>query len=224
MGPFISQIAVDFIGNDDEIVLFCKRCQLHERIPVHDGTGGIVRVPDKDSFCPGSDFLFQFFHGEFEFIFLIGRYQYRFPTCNGYAGRISQVRRVRDEHFISRVQESSHDDTDGFGYAHGHHDFILRVVVHVIPVMEKFCNFFPQFQKAPVGGIGGLLPFQTFDAGINDFIRRRIVRFPYAQGNDIFHGAGKVKEFTDARERHLFDIGCEFFIPIHWLVSLIDCV
>ena len=215
MGAFIGEITVDFIGNHHQVMLLGKVGDFYQRLSVHDGAGGVIGVANKDSLGPGSHFLFQFFHSEFEFIFSPGRHQHRFAPGNGYAGRIGQVSRIRNKYFVFRIEEGGHDDADGLRNAYGHHDFIHRIIIHMVSVMEKFCNFLAQREKTPVGRIGGFFPFQAFHAGINHLIRRRIVRFPYTQGNHVLHRAGQVKKFTNTGKRHRFNIGCHFFIPIH---------
>ena len=114
MLPLIRQIAVDFIRDDDEVMGFGKSSDLFQRRSVHDRSGRIIRISDQDGLRLWRDFLFEFFYREAEFILRIGRYQDRYAVRNRNAGRIRQIGRIRDQHFISRIQESRHDKADGF--------------------------------------------------------------------------------------------------------------
>ena len=114
MLPFIRQIAVDFIRDDNEVMGLGKSSDFFQRRSIHDSSGRIIRVSDQDGLRLWRDFYLQLLHRETEFILRIGRYQDRYAVRDGNAGRIRQVGRIRDQHFVSRIQESRHDKADGF--------------------------------------------------------------------------------------------------------------
>ena len=204
--PFVGEIAINFIGNDDEIMFLDKFGNLRQLVFRHHRARRIVRITDQKHFRLRRDFFFQRRDRQFEIIFFIRRDEDRRAARKLHAGRIRHIRGVRNEHLIARIQKRGHRNRNRFGHADGRDDFRIRIVLDAVALGKQFRHQAAQLDEPHIRRVRCLLFFQTLDASVDDFIRRRIIRLADAQRNDAFHRIRQIKKFTNPGRRDHRDI------------------
>ncbi|MNJ52155.1 hypothetical protein D3C77_474760 [compost metagenome] len=85
---------------------------------------------------------------------------------NGNASTYERNRRIRDvagsgnKYFIPRLNQRAKRQINRFTPAHRDQYFILRVILHLEPVVQVLCNGFPQLRRTSIGSITRVTSFQ----------------------------------------------------------------
>ena len=194
----VGEISVYFIGNDDEVMLFCKVRHGQKILFSHNGAGGVVGVANEKRLGLFGDMLFQLCCRDAEGVFLLGRHSHRHAAGQDSASLVGYIAGLRDQHLVSRGEDSTHGYVQGLADTYGDKDICIPVVGSAIILLVVPGYLLPQLRHATVGGVGSIALLQSIDAGFPDGPGGHEVRLSYAQGNDIFHLGSDVKELADA--------------------------
>ena len=97
----VGEVAVDFIGDDDEVVLFSEGGDLLKVVLRHDGARRVVRVADQKRLRALRHVRLEFLGRDAEVVFKLRGDGYGLASCKCHAGLIRDVARFGNQDFIT---------------------------------------------------------------------------------------------------------------------------
>ena len=196
--PGESKLRVDFITQYVQIVLnddfgYCLKVFL-----LHDGAGRIIREGKNQNLGLFRDRILQLLCRQAELVLRLKRNRNRYAIRQCNAGRIRNIARLRNKHFISRIKHGAHAKIDSFAAAYRDQGLRARIVLQAKSPAQISAAFLAQLQQTGIGRIEGLAPFQGINTLIADDPGRIEIRFPNAQGHHIVHLAHYIKKLANA--------------------------
>jgi len=195
----VGELAVDFVGEDDQIVLHGKGGDLCQLIGGHDSPGGVGRETEHQDARAGRDGLFQVGGAEHKFILGAGRDRDRLASGQRDARAVGDITWLVVEHLVARIEQGAQGEIDSLGDAHGDDDFVMGVVGDGEILLHILGNRAAQAWIAEIGGVAGAALFQGIDGGLADMPRRDKVGLTDTEGDDPLHRLDDFKKVADSR-------------------------
>ena len=194
----VGEVAVDFVGDDDEIVLFGEGGDFLKVILRHDGACRVVWVADQKRLRSLRHVRLKFFGCDAEVVFELCGDGHGLAARKGHAGLVGDVARLGNQDFIAGREYGAHGDVERLADADGDEDVFCRFIGNAVAARVVRGNFFTQFEHAAVCRVGGVALLKPVDTAFADRPRRDEVRFADAQGYDVLHLGGDVEVFSYA--------------------------
>ena len=141
----VRQVAVDLIGDDDEVVLLGKGRDGQEVLARHDGARRVVRVADEQRLRLGRHVLLELIRRDAELVLNLGRYGDGLAAREDRAGLVGDVARLRDEDFVAGGEDGAHDEVERLTDADRHEDVGVGVIGAVVLFCVMAGNLLAQF-------------------------------------------------------------------------------
>ena len=138
----IGELAVDFVGDDDEVVLDGEFGNLPNLFLRQGGSGRVGRVVEHQQFGFLADLFLQRFAGEFEVVLFGGFYSNGYAMSKDDDGIIRDVARLVIEHFVAGFNQGADGEIHGLADADGDEDFGVGVVFDASDFVDVTGNFF----------------------------------------------------------------------------------
>ena len=194
----IGQIPVNFIRNDDEIVLLGESGNFYEIFFRHHSACRIIRVADEKRLRARGDVGLELLGRDAEIVFKLRRNGYGFAACECDAGLVGNIAGLGDQHFITGRENGAHGDIEGFADAYRDEHILCGIIGNTVIPLVVCGNFLAQLQHAAVCRVGGVALFQAVDAAFADGPRGDEIGFSDAEGDDVFHFGGDIEVFAYA--------------------------
>ena len=192
------QLGVYFVGNDENVGAVKYGCYLFKVAPLHDGTRRVAGVGKYQRFGFVRYQRAQFRRGDFEIVFRLGFKNDGHTAAKSRQRLVADITRLWNNNLIARLNDGVQCGSNGFTAADGNENLGFRVVGDVVLSLGIHGDFPAESGHAPIGRVSRCAPLERADASRADLPRRRKIRLADAEGNDSFHGVGKVKETADA--------------------------
>ncbi len=199
----VDQAVVNFVGNDDQVVLFGNARNFQQTAQIHDGAGWVAGEADQQRLGARGDGGADRLRTDLKIVAGIGGQIDDIAARQDHAGRVAHKAGLRHNHFVAGVKDRLHRQVHRLADADRDQHFLFDIVGDgAIATAQVVCHSFAQFIGAGVGGVGGVAVLQAPNAGLQNRRRRHKVRLADAQADDIFHRGGNVEVFADAGRRH----------------------
>ena len=202
----IGQFGVDFIRDHVQVMFQTDLCHLLEILPAHDGAGRIVREREDQNLGLIRDMFLHLCCGKAEFILLLQGDRYRNAVCQSRTGDIGDIARLRDQHFIARIEHGPEGQIDRLRSPHRDKALAGRIIDDIQPSLQILCNFSAQFHQTCVRSVEGLAPLQGIDALIAHRPRRVKIRLSDAKRDHIIHLGHNIEKLPDPRRFQAFGL------------------
>ena len=194
----VSQFSVDLIGKDVKIVLLHDLCNGLQVFFFHDRPGRVIGEGKHQDLGIRCYRLLQFFCRKAEAVLFLQVDDHRLPACQDRAGLIGNIRGLRDQYLIPRIDQRPEHQVNGLGAADRNEDLMVIVIIDSLGAFHIGGDLHLQLFEAGVGGIERPSLLQGINAFIPDMPGRVEVRFTDAQGNGVLHFRNDIEEFPDA--------------------------
>ena len=172
----VREVAVDLVGDDDEVVLLGEGGDSEEVLARHDGARRVVRVADEQHLRFRRHVLLELVWRDAELVLNLGRHGDGLAAREDRAGLIGDVARLRDEDFVARREDGAHDEVERLADADRHEDVRVSIVGAVVLLLVVLGNLLAQFGQAAVSRVRGVALLEAVDAALADGPRRDEVR------------------------------------------------
>ena len=172
----VREVAVDLVGDDDEVVLLGEGGNREQVLARHDGARRVVRVADEQHLRLWRHVLLELVRRDAELILDLGRHGDGLAAREDRAGLIGDVARLRDEDFVARREDGAHDEVERLADADRHEDVRVSIVGAVVLLLVVLGNLLAQLGQAAVGRVRGVALLKAVDAALADGPRRDEVR------------------------------------------------
>ena len=172
----VREVAVDLVGDDDEVVLLGEGRDGQEVLARHDGARRVVRVADEQHLRLWRHVLLELVRRDAELILDLGRHGDGLAAREDRAGLIGDVAWLWDEDLIARREDGAHDEVERLTDADRHEDVGVGVIGAVVLFCVMAGNLLAQFGQAAVGRVRGVALLEAVDAALADGPRRDEVR------------------------------------------------
>jgi hypothetical protein len=149
----IHQPVINFIGDNQQIVFFGNLSYISQAFTGHHRAGWVVGIADQQHFGAGRDRCFDFFACHLEVVFYAGIDDDGCSPRKNDFGRVSHKTRLRDDHFITRIENRRHRQIQRLAHPDGDQNLRITVVVDAVQAVEVSADRLPQFERAAVAGI-----------------------------------------------------------------------
>ena len=197
----VREVAVNFIRDDDEVVLLRKLRDGEEILARHDRARRVVRVADEQHFRLFRQMLLELGGSDAKFVLELRRHRDGHAACEDRAGLVRDVARLGDQHFVTRREQRAHREVECFADTDCHEHVGLGIVVRIIAVGIVLADFFAELERAAVRRVRRVALLEAVDAALTDRPRRDEIRLADAERDDVFHLRCDVEEFADAGRR-----------------------
>ncbi len=201
----VKQLAVDLVGEDDQVVLHGQRGDFFQLRFRHDAAGGIRGEVHRQDLGLRRDGLFHILGHEGEFVFLTCLHDDGDAVGHLDAGRVADVAGLVIDHLVPRIQYRTEGDVERLGDADGDEDLRLGIVGHAELLLNVLADRHAQRFEAEVGGVARLALFERANHRLADRPRRRFVRLADAKGNDIAATDDEFEKVANAGARQIAD-------------------
>ena len=164
----VEEFAVNFVGEDEEVVFDSEGGDFFEFLRGHDATGGIGGEVENEDAGIGSDDFFDVLSQDGELIFLAGIDDDRHAVSHFDAGAVGDVAGFVIDDFIAGVEDGAEGDVEGFGDANGDEDLGFGVVADVEELIDVIGDGDTKAFESEIGGVAGLAAFERFDGGVTN--------------------------------------------------------
>ena len=210
----VDQLTVNFVGENNEVVLLDDGHERFEVALLHDRAGGIVGERDEDRLGTRSDRLLDLRDVELELVLDETFHADRSRPRQRHKRRVTDETGFGNEHFVAGSAHCSERRVERFGRADGDDDLACRIVMHADEAVEIFADRLAQFHKSGVGGVLRLALQDAVDACLAESVRSDEIRLADAEGNAILARRGDLEKFPYARRLHISCNGVEHFCII----------
>ena len=215
LASVVKQLAVDLIGEDEQIVLHGKGGDLFQLLRGHDAAGGIRGEVQRDDLGLRRDGFLHIGGHEGEVVFLTRVHHDGHAVGHLDAGAVADVAGLVVDDFVARIQNGAEGDVERLADADGDEDLGLRVVGDAELLFHILADEYAEGLQAEVRGVAGLAFFQRADDGLADGPGGGFIRLADAEGDDIRAADDELEEVTNARAREVADLGTEFIMVVH---------
>ena len=202
----VSQLRVDLVGHDKNILLHTDLRDLTQILLLQDGSRRIVRKRQYQNLCFLRDRVEQFLRRQAELVFLFQIDDHRHAARQNHTGLIGHIAGLGNQHFLPRVQHHTHADVDRLRTAHCDQDLLHRIILQILTSLHIVGDLLPQLLQSGVGCIECAPFLQRVDSLIPDVPGRVKVRLAHPQRNRIRHLTYNIKKFPDTRERDIHNL------------------
>ena len=196
--PVVGKLAVDLVGDDDEVVFSGKGGDPFEFFQRHDGTGRVGREVKHQDAGPVGDGALQIGCAEHKAFRRSGCHGHRFSSSKRDARSIRDVAGLVVENLVARIQQGSESEIDRFGDAHSHDDLVVRIVGNGEVSLHILGDRASEAGRTQVRGVTGPAFLQRINSRFADVPGRDEIWFADAEGNDILHRLDNLKKVADS--------------------------
>ena len=164
----VRQVAVDLVGDDDEVVLLGKGRDGQEILARHDGACRVVRIADEQRLRPGGHVLFELVRRDAELVLNLGRHGDGLAARENRAGLVGDVARLRDQDLVARREDGAHDEVERLADTDCHEDVGVGIIRAAVLVGVVAGNLLAQLGQAAVCRIRGVSLLEAVDAALAD--------------------------------------------------------
>ena len=202
----VSQLRVDVVRNDQQIVLACDLGNAFGLFIRQHGARGIAGEVQQDRLGPGRDGFFQIVRIEGERVLLVGIHADRHAVCHADLRHIGNVAGFVENDLIAGGGNGTDHQVQRLADANGDQAFALGIVLHPVVPCQIVADRFTQGESPQIACVAGSALFQRKKGTFADRPRRHEIRFPHAQRDHILHGADDIKKLADSAFRQDVDM------------------
>ena len=170
---------------------------------------GIVRIRQDEHLGAGRDAVQKLLGGQLKIVFCLGFNNDGLATAQSGNGLVANVTGLGDDNFITGGSNGADAGVNGLRAANGYKNFTLWVIGNVVFSFNVAPNLLAEHFKTAVGRVARFAALERENARFADLPRGGEIGFTNTKGNDVFHCAGNIKEFTNARGLDTNDCGGE---------------
>ena len=193
----VGELGVNFVGDDEKIVLFDEGDDGFELLLRHDAARGVVGVGEDDRLGAGGDRLFERFGREDKAVLRAA------PDGDGRAaaqlhdGRVRDVGGIGDQNFIADIADGAESKVDALARPHRDDD-VLGGIFHRKALFQVPRDEGAQLLKPAVARVLREAALQRADARRTHLPRGDEVGLADAEGDGVRHVLDDVEIFADA--------------------------
>ena len=211
----VAQLAVDLIGQHDQVVLDAELGDAFEILLRRDRAGRVGREIEHQHAALRRDRGGEFLRFQREAVLLAGLDRHRLAVGHDDARTVGNVAGLVVDHLFARIEQRAQREIDRLGHADGDEHLGRRVVRNVEEPADVARDRLAQRKQAEVRGVGRLAFFQRVDGGLADVPRGDEVRLADAQRDHAFAALHEFEEITDAGARNARDMPGDFGRIVH---------
>ena len=214
----VGELGVNFVGDDEKIVLFDERDDGFELLLRHDAARGVVGIGEDDRLGAGGDRLFERFGREDEAVLRAAADGHGRAAAQLHDGRVRDVGRVGDQDLIADVAHRAEGKIDALARPHRDDD-VLGGIFHRKALFQVPRDEGAQLLKPAVARVLREAALQRADARRTHLPRGDEVGLADAEGDGVGHMLDDVEIFADAAGLQRLGAGIEK-VPHGWMESL----
>ena len=198
---FVGEFGIDFVCDDQEIMLAREYCDVPKIVPGERGSGRVVWEIQDERLRFRCEMGFHQLARQPEPLFPRGLYRNRHAMAEGDNRAVGHVAWLVVDYFFAGIQYRTKGQIQRFAYTHRHEHLRFPVVRNVKGFVDVPRYGQPKLCQPEGRRISGCSFFQRKNRAFPDVPRRGGVRLAHAETDDVVHFADDVEKVPDAGPR-----------------------
>ena len=173
----ISQLGINLIRKNKQIVFYYNFCNLLQLAAVHHRSGGVVGEGKNQKLCLRRNLFQKLFRRQTELILFLQLNRNRNTSGQNSTGHIGNIAGLRNQNLVSRIQHGPHGNINALAAAYRYYNLLVRIIADMTASLQIIVNLHSEIPQTCIGCIKGSSFFQRIDAFLPDMPGRIKIRF-----------------------------------------------